>query len=556
MHKTALFYFLQKHIFLNHVREIRQKARFRVTIVSSFALLFWVSLFYCFYEGFRFFGFHIPSDFFALVNDYLFGLFYFTLLVMVTFSSAIIAFSLYFYGKEAQYLMTCPLTVVDLFFYKWLETFLFASWAVFFLALPVCFAYGIHQHASVLFYPLISLLFIPFISISAFLGSLAAFFIVLYVIRWRRLLAALIPLLIVAGTLWLLYSMSTVKNEIPLFTSGWLLGVLDYLNFARHPLLPSTWISHAMFALLNEDYSDFAFWAFAITATALFLGALAYVVAEYRYNVAWSKIHTTSSHQHFWQLSWISWLVRLLFFLKPQDRLFLEKDLKIFLRDPLQWGQFGILFGLLLLYILNLRTWQYDQQNVFWKHLCANLNLTATALTICTFASRFIFPLLSLEGKRFWTIGVMPIKKSKILLAKFVFAVFCLVITGESLIFLSCYMLRLPLELTLLHLFTILAISVGVAGLSVGLGAIYPNFKEDSPAKIVSGFGGTLNLVLNLVFVMLMVAVQFVPSHMVLKMSASYQFLLVPFLLMSGIVAVACFFTLSWGMHSFTRYEL
>ena len=28
--------------------------------------------------------------------------------------------------------------------------------------------------------------------------------------------------------------------------------------------------------------------------------------------------------------------------------------------------------------------------------------------------------------------------------------------------------------------------------LAVGLGAVYPNFREDNPSKIVSGFGGTL----------------------------------------------------------------
>ena len=47
----------------------------------------------------------------------------------------------------------------------------------------------------------------------------------------------------------------------------------------------------------------------------------------------------------------------------------------------------------------------------------------------------------------------------------------------------------------------------------MGLGAIYPNFREDSPAKIVSGFGGTLNLVLNLLFVLVVVVLQLIPSN-------------------------------------------
>jgi len=40
-----------------------------------------------------------------------------------------------------------------------------------------------------------------------------------------------------------------------------------------------------------------------------------------------------------------------------------------------------------------------------------------------------------------------------------------------------------------------------LTGMAVGLGALYPNFKEDNPSKIVSGFGGTLCLVLSFVYI-------------------------------------------------------
>ena len=35
----------------------------------------------------------------------------------------------------------------------------------------------------------------------------------------------------------------------------------------------------------------------------------------------------------------------------------------------------------------------------------------------------------------------------------------------------------------------------------MGLGTLYPNFKEDNPAKIVSGFGGTFCLVLSFLYI-------------------------------------------------------
>jgi ABC-2 type transport system permease protein len=39
-------------------------------------------------------------------------------------------------------------------------------------------------------------------------------------------------------------------------------------------------------------------------------------------------------------------------------------------------------------------------------------------------------------------------------------------------------------------------------GLAVGLGVMYPNFKDTSPSKIVSGFGGTLCLVLSFLYIL------------------------------------------------------
>ena len=46
-----------------------------------------------------------------------------------------------------------------------------------------------------------------------------------------------------------------------------------------------------------------------------------------------------------------------------------------------------------------------------------------------------------------------------------------------------------------------------LTGLAVGLGALYPNFKEENPSKIVSGFGGTFCLVLSFLYILTTVIV-------------------------------------------------
>ena len=54
--------------------------------------------------------------------------------------------------------------------------------------------------------------------------------------------------------------------------------------------------------------------------------------------------------------------------------------------------------------------------------------------------------------------------------------------------------------------------SASLSGLAVGLGALFPNFKEDNPSKIVSGFGGTLCLVISFIYISVVVALVAIPG--------------------------------------------
>ena len=55
---------------------------------------------------------------------------------------------------------------------------------------------------------------------------------------------------------------------------------------------------------------------------------------------------------------------------------------------------------------------------------------------------------------------------------------------------------------------------LGLSGISVGLGARLPNLRETDPSKIAAGFGGTLNLLVSLVFIFAIVTALAVPCHL------------------------------------------
>ena len=54
---------------------------------------------------------------------------------------------------------------------------------------------------------------------------------------------------------------------------------------------------------------------------------------------------------------------------------------------------------------------------------------------------------------------------------------------------------------------------LGLSSIAVGFGAMMPNFRETSPSKIAAGFGGTLNLVLSALYIMVVVVLTALPCH-------------------------------------------
>src|SRR5262249_1922885 len=95
----------------------------------------------------------------------------------------------------------------------------------------------------------------------------------------------------------------------------------------------------------------------------------------------------------------------------------------------------------------------------------------------------------------------------------FAFAATGSLVIAEGLILLSDVLLVLPLEGLLLHAVAVAVIAIGLSALNVGLGAYLPTFRETDPSKIVVGFGGTVNMVIGLLFLVSVIGTMVVPFH-------------------------------------------
>ncbi len=194
-------------------------------------------------------------------------------------------------------------------------------------------------------------------------------------------------------------------------------------------------------------------------------------------------------------------------------RLLIVKDLRLFRRDPVQWSQFLIFFGLLALYFANIRRFSYDVNYTAWVNMISFLNLAVVGLILSTFTTRFIFPMVSLEGRRFWILSMLPVRRESILWGKFLFAAAGSALPCCVLILLSDVMLRISPLVVAIHQLTCLLLCLGLSGIAVGLGAKMPDLREESPSKIAAGFGGTLSLVISAIYIVVVVLLTALPSH-------------------------------------------
>ena len=80
------------------------------------------------------------------------------------------------------------------------------------------------------------------------------------------------------------------------------------------------------------------------------------------------------------------------------------------------------------------------------------------------------------------------------------------------LVFVSSLSLKLPTHRAAFFIAAIVMQTIGLNSLALSLGALLPNLKETNSAKIVSGFGGTLCLVLSFFYIASSIAILAVPA--------------------------------------------
>ncbi len=516
------FWRLRQRTFATSLRQAFETSRLRVALVIFLSLFFWIGLFVLFGGAFRFLTNTIGN---AATHTQtvqaIYNVFFASLMVMLVFSSGIILYSGLFCSHETALLLSTPARAERIVLYKFQESLFFSSWGFVLLGSPMLVAYGVESNAPLYYYALLLPFMLAFIYIPGAVGGILCLLIV-HRIPQARLHAMAILLI---GTLlvgifagWILWG----SKENNLLTPLWFQDMLSRLQFSEHRLLPSWWLSSGLLLAARNDIGSLRFtpWAESVMflvvllSNALFCHVLLTWTAGRVYRQSYSELLAERTARQPRQGFWIDrFIMRASAFLSPQLRLLLVKDVRVFRRDPVQWSQFLIFFGLLALYFVNIRRFSYDVNYSGWVNMISFLNLAVVGLILSTFTTRFIYPMLSLEGRRFWILGLLPVDRDSILWGKFLFAAVGSCVPCCLLILLSDMMLRIAPLVIVIHQTTCLILCLGLSGIAVGLGAMMPDLREESPSKIAAGFGGTLNLVLSAIYIVAIVLLTALPSH-------------------------------------------
>lgn len=469
----------------------------RVQLVSILfaSVVMWLGLYILFQQGFQFI--HTGLIHVGMRTQFvhaIFNVFFLALTVMLMFSSAIIMYGNLFKTEEVKFLLTTPARPERIVIHKFHEAVFFSCWGFVLLGSPMLIAYGDTALSPWYYYLLLIPFMLAFVLIPAAIGSIGCLAVVRLLPTVRLHALVILIGLVVAAGLFFGWHVLAYQNR-DLMTMNWFTDVLMRLEYSEQRLLPSWWLSTGLLEAAHPNRSttgrpawlESLYFLAVLGSNALLLQMILATLANRHFRYAYSELQGITRTKRNNRISWIDRGVSIICRPLPATlQMFVIKDLRLFRRDPMQWSQFAIFTSLLLLYFFNVRRFDYAGTLEQWVTIISFLNVAVVGLILSTFTTRFIFPMISLEGRRFWVLGTAPIKRDLVLWGKFWFACVGAIPPCSILVLASDVSLkivaRLPL-VAMIHQLTCWMLCVGLAAMAVGFGARLPNLREPSPSR-------------------------------------------------------------------------
>lgn len=509
---SQLILLSQVHLRMQRARfaEALGRSRLMVATIGLFLLSYLGLAYWLFAEGLRFVS-KLPAAG-SLLTDRLILVLFFCFFGMLIFSVAVTAYLALFRHRDTGWLLSLPLSHEAIFLWKCLEAALFSCWSLVFILAPFLLAFASIREVTWLFFLKTSLLLIPFLILASGLGAL----LMIAATRWLSLrqiafiFSGLAIWIVISGVLAGLQDRE-ILDDTGLGAALTFQRVLHHTRLTVHPLMPSMWFSTTMLDWTRAYRPlESALYPVLLVSHALLAILLTVLSGRKWFYKSWCRSlqhaylrekrqdliaeqRTSVSSRRPLSLVWL--LGRPLAAISRKDSL-------TFWREPAQWIQFGLVFGLLALYASGARKMNGDLTQPRDLYLVAYLNLGVCAFALSTLTTRYVFPQFSLEGRRLWLLAMAPLHPPRIVMQKFLTSTLATGFLITGILMFACRRLGLPLQDQMFFGAAILLICIGLNAIAVSLGVLFPNLTEQNTAKIVSGLGGTLCLISSLLYIL------------------------------------------------------
>lgn len=445
----------------------------------------------------------------------------FVFFISVNLGNIVVSFATLYKSPEVSYLLTKPVQYSSVFVLKFLDNFLYSSTTLFLVAFMVLLGYGSYFGYS---WPVIVVLLvfvlIPYMFLSACLAVLILMALMKSASRWgfRKVMSAVALLYFTVIYIFFKFSnpiklVEQVGEYYPNFDL-----YLSHLDPSFAKYLPNHWVSEFLFWMARGDFIKglpYALLLLAVTAAAFVIVLL---IANRFYYRSWMIATAVQTKR---PVSGAPGRWRVLPDFRRSSRLsaqmdvLLKRDFYLFFREPSQWIHLALMVVLITVFILSISRLNF-MLNVPEIPAFTYLVLFAfTGFLMGALALRFVFPLMSLEGRAYWLVLSAPVRLRALYWIKLTVAL--AVILGLGLlvsVFSNAPFVRLaqndPLLLVLGGV-TTFWLSLAMVALNLGFGGFFANYQEKNPIRIASSQGATLTFLLNLFLLVLLIAVMAIP---------------------------------------------
>ena len=503
----------------NRIRFWEKGDGLKAWLLGLLGVLFWSGIFLLFYKVLEYFaGFEL---FGPVLAQKLLSMVFITFFFLLIFSNMVTALSTFFLSEDMPFWVSAPVSFPRIYAVKYLETLVSSSWMILLFALPVFAAYAAVFRAGPAYFLQLAGVLVSFLIIPAAAGIAVTMLLVL-VFPARRMKDILFVMGILAFViLFVLFRMLRPEQLVDPDTAEGLMGYLVTLRAPSSVFLPSHWASEALAPFLFPGASgDGSFYLALLISSGAAAVVLGSWVSEGTLFRAWSRAQESGKIR----LAQLKTVERVLWnlpvpFSRPWRALMI-KEIKAIFRDTTQWSQLLLLLALVIVYVYNFSVLPLDRYPLptfYLQHIIAFVNLALAAFVLSAVAVRFVYPSVSLEGRAFWILKTAPVSVRSLLWSKFWLGVIPLLVLSEILVGITNHLLEVSLFMMAYSMTVVFFLTLGITGMGVGFGAMYPRFTVENPAKISTGFGGMVYMMVCILYIGAVVSLSAHPAYIYLK---------------------------------------